>query len=781
MRENIALQPQRFAQTVAGLPQGQQQAHVQRNIGEANFDQDYFENYGVGADTPISQTQAHQMYTESSTYAQETMNLDPSLQSYAQVSGQLQDISTGNRAFQPDTVSILDVSATKLLKRANKEAHTSGGDTSSLTFQHAQRASAVSAKMAGVDPSALNAHIQVGRMGASTPLTAGEDHTYGSALSHGQTLLKLASQSDDPEGAISAMEEQIGSHVSSAGNARGTSGGAGFGGFGGGGRGGGMGGGAGGGDGGRGNNDLIIALNKLREAVTQNTTGQKALEGPKDKTKGKSQTTAPVDHDARWNAGVNDPFIQQGFGVDPQGQPRSSGLNWGGGFLSGLTGGQATATDTIGRRRAKGLGRAVGWAGSRLGAGARNIAGGASIGGDIYSMLQSVPGFSRGFEGLPLHGEWVKMGAGGELPAMQASMQMGLSGNHLMPKQFGDMDAGAEFGISKESMGGLVLPWMQQGAGGVDQSDVARFTRGMAGGEDIGGIASLVGQQRMAGFRDNRALEFNEAKAQGLTGAGATGFASNLFGAFRGLTAGSGLSFGRQKTEERILGMGGGDIEAGSARFQRGQGVFKSAGQELMSPFEGLASTLLMAEAMQASAGDWVKAKRRLEQGEKNPNLARGRLGKLGLSRDVTQASLLAGGYTTEDLGMMGKTDSMAGGDKFDLLQASGGDGTRFSSPLAKRRNKQLDDVYHPSGQRIFDVIQKAEKKAEDELITNLQVNIGSLDALTDVVIKLNHIITGIVTDGSSWRSGRNDLQKSNLGWRQVVSYFGWLHGMGIK
>jgi hypothetical protein len=414
-----------------------------------------------------------------------------------------------------------------------------------------------------------------------------------------------------------------------------------------------------------------------------------------------------------------------------------------GGLISGMFGGQATDTDTRGRRIAKGIGRAIPVLARGAGAALRG-----RIGGDLASTLGSVPGFSRGFEGIGTFGGFAEMGASGELPALQASEALGLSGssgNFLTQQMGGAIGAGADFGISAEQMGSLMLPLAQSAGGGMNVGDVTSFTRAFAGGEDVGGVASLIGQQRQAGFRGNRAAEFNAAKGQGLRGSAATGFASNLFGAFRGVSAGSGIQMDRLKTEGRILGMGGGDIEEGSARFQRGMGVHRGAVNQLFSGFQGVSDTLLMADAMGRADGDFLQAQKLLERDQAQGGaMAQRRLMGMGMDRR-TARTLLGGQLTSQDQRMMGRNEAVAGGDEFNFNEATGGNATFISGALAGRRNEQLGTVYSERGRSTFQEIQRQEKRVENDLVKGLYDNIDELGTLTGAVLTLNKTIDALV------------------------------------
>jgi hypothetical protein len=514
-----------------------------------------------------------------------------------------------------------------------------------------------------------------------------------------------------------------------------------------------MGSGSGSGSGSGGNNELIKALRDLTGVINRATGGGGGhagggggggTGGTGGGGTGGTGGGGPLAIAGPKNQAVTTPGDPIGnFGATIQKRQRGGFWDRASGFLSGLTGGQGTEDDSDPRRKWK-------WAGRAVAAGAGAVAGAlgaSSIGDDLMPMLSSVPGFGRGFEGIGTLDKFVQTAAAGELPALQASGALGLKGasGTFMNKQMGgNMGAGADFGISAEKMGGLFFPMASAAGGGMGAGDVGKFTRAYAGGEDVQGVAGLIGQQRQAGFRGNRAAEFNAAKAQGLTGSAATGYASQLFGAFRGLSSGSGIGMDRLGTEGRILGMGKGDIAAGSARFQRGMGVHEGARQALFAPFQGIASDLLMAEALQRSGGDFLLAQKLIEEDKaQGGSMAQKRLKDMQLTSE--QAQLVLGDrLTSEDMEMMGAKKGVKGGKSFEFNEAKKGNATFLSSALAERRNEQIDTALSESGRSMFTEIQKQEKIVEAKLITNLEGTIGALGATTASVLALNDTINSL-------------------------------------
>lgn len=740
--QQIDQEPVDFGAKVGGIADPARQREViKREILSAGYNDQFYENYGINSPSSyIPAGVAQQMHFDE--YGAGTAyEMGQRFDSYSQVAGPGQGLFEGGvglNRLEPTTGSLLDVTATQALRRANKEAHRKGGEIHpSIGFDDARLAVAGSAVQAGVDPSILNTQIAIGRSGADTPLTKREMDVYGATLNYAAPLLSNMTAADIQRAANSSGLSLDEDGTLLMGGTGGMGGMGGDGGMGGGGGGGGMGG------NGSGSSDLINALQKNTEALNKNTQAYTPAARQLGHDAGVPTADAQGNTAQPYRPGVNTPVdtpIQPGFAPPGSGRFRGA-LSLAGGFVSGLFGGQATDTDTKGRRIAKGIGRAMPAIGGAISA--------AKIGGDVSSTLSSVAGFSRGFEGIGTFGGFAEMGASGELPALQASMMLGdksASGAFLTHQMGGAIGAGQEFGISAEQMGGLILPMAQAAGGGMKLSDVGRFTAGFAAGEDVGGVASLMGQQRQAGFTSDRAAEFNAAKARGLSGSAATGFASNLFGAFRGVSAGSGLRMDRLKTEGRILGMGGGDIEQGSARFQRGMGVHQGAINQLFSGFQGVSDTLLMAEALGRSGGDMLEAQKLLEQDQAQGGaMARQRLmGGLGLDRR-TADHVLGGQLTTQDRAMMSRRENLGGGDRFDLDQASGGNATFVSSSLAGRRNEQLSQVYSERGRSTFTEIQRQEKKVENDLVESLYKNISELGTLTDSVLTLNKTIDRLV------------------------------------
>lgn len=428
------------------------------------------------------------------------------------------------------------------------------------------------------------------------------------------------------------------------------------------------------------------------------------------------------------------------------------------GFVSGLLGGQGTEDDSNRRRAMKGMGRAA----ASVVRGAAGSFGG-KIGASVEAQLASQPGFDRGFEGLGAFRSMGNMAAGGELPALQASMLMGGSGTYAdMRSAFGGMGAGEGFGISKEQMGGLIMPLASSAGGGT--LDVTKTVGAFAAGEDVSGYYGLMGQQRQAGITSGHAMEFNAAKARGLKGSAATGFASSLYGAFAGMDASMNMGQDRARTEGRILSMGQGNIQRGAGVFGRGAGVFRGAKDLLLSPFQGVSDIILANEAL-SSTGSYTGAVDRLEQGEAGGGVgARGRLNAV-LGEEMGGLAMRQKGLSGRDVRDVARGGASLGDGatpNFDI--ATSGKATQVSGALAGRRNEQLDSLY--TRMDTFTKMLEADKKVETFLLKRLDANIDKMSTLLTSVEKLTNTIDTLVissrdaavakfNDTSAWQTTR--------------------------
>jgi len=413
-----------------------------------------------------------------------------------------------------------------------------------------------------------------------------------------------------------------------------------------------------------------------------------------------------------------------------------------GGFISGLGGGQGTEDDTTGRRIFKALGRFTRASAGALMAGAAG-AGGASL----EQHLGSFVGFNRGFEGLGTLRGFGDMAAAGELPTMQASALLGYGTGYADMRQgmggVGNMAAGAKYGISAEAMGQLFFPLASSAGGG--PLDIQKTLGGFAAGEDVGGYYSLMGQQRQAGITSGHAMEFNAAKARGLKGSAATGFASSLYGAFASIDASMNMGQDRGTLEGQLLASGRGNIQRGAGVFQRGAGVFRGAKDFLLSPFQGVSDILLANEAL-AATGSYTGAVDRLEAGEAQGGRgARGRLNRM-VGSELGGLLMRQKGLSGRDLLDIDRKATALGADDepaFDQAGDTSGGATKVSSKLAGRRNEQIDQLYQRFA--TFEKILEGDRKVEQFLLQRLDNTISSMDNLIKAVQTMTKYIDAAI------------------------------------
>ena len=395
---------------------------------------------------------------------------------------------------------------------------------------------------------------------------------------------------------------------------------------------------------------------------------------------------------------------------------------------------QPTANMTAGQTNAMNFGR---WARKPI-MGAFQQTLGAGGGASTLPFLQSIPGFGRGYEGIAPLKSFGRMAAGGELPALQASMLMGTGNQELRYGMGGTTHQGQDFGISPEMMGGLITPWASAagGKGGYAPKNVRRDVKAFAAGEDVGGYYSLVGRQRQAGLQGNRALEFNAAKKRGLSGVAATQFGGTLLNSFLSLDAATNIGLSRSGTESRILGMGRGNIGRGTGVFQRGMGVVAGAESQLFSPFKGMTSTLLMADAMERSGGDYFKAGELLEEQKRKGGAGvEGILKKQTEDSDLTRILMRSENLSSRDIGDLKRSGGLGGGESPNFNLTAGGKATQTAAAFAERRTEQMEKFFNRF--KTFEKVLSTDRVVEDKLLTNLDKNVGGMLELVTKVAAL--------------------------------------------
>jgi len=324
----------------------------------------------------------------------------------------------------------------------------------------------------------------------------------------------------------------------------------------------------------------------------------------------------------------------------------------------------------------------------------------------------------------------------------------------------GNMASGSKYGISAEAMGQLFFPLASAAGGG--PLDIQKTLGGFAAGEDVGGYYSLMGQQRQAGIRSGHAMEFNEAKARGLKGSAATGFASSLYGAFSSIDASMNMGQDRGTLEGQLLASGRGNIQRGAGVFQRGAGVYRGAKDFLLSPFQGVSDILLANDAL-AQAGSITGAADILERGEaRGGRGARYRLNRM-VGSEMGSLLMRQKGLSRQDLrDVDAKGSTLSGEDPaFDQAGDTSGGATKVSSKLAGRRNEQIDQLYQRFA--TFEKILEGDRKVEQFLLQRLDATIGSMDNLIKAVQTMTKYIDAAIIPtrnglantmaGNSWAS----------------------------
>jgi len=418
------------------------------------------------------------------------------------------------------------------------------------------------------------------------------------------------------------------------------------------------------------------------------------------------------------------------------------------------------------------MGGARGMLGAMSGAGGTNV----------ESQLGSFVGFNRGFEGLGMLRGFGNMAAAGELPALQASMLLGGTGGYGdMRSAFTGIESGTPFGISKEQMGGLILPLASAAGGG--PLDVSDTVGAFAAGEDVGGFFSLMGQQRQAGITTGHAMEFNEAKRRKLKGSAATGFASSLYGAFAGIDASMNMGQDRATVEGQILASGRGNIQRGTGVFQRGAGVFRGAKDFLLSPFQGISDILLANEAL-AETGSLTGAVDRLEAGEAAGGRgARGRLNRM-VGSDLGGLLMRQRGLSGQDLRDIDRRATKLDGSAdpaFESAPDTSKGATKVTAALAGRRNEQLDGLYERFD--TFSKLLEGDKKVEQFLLKRLDSNIAKMDKLLTAVEKMTTSIDSLLIPARDAMVGKftnaNSWEVTRLG--AMAVYLTLVNQLGLK
>lgn len=393
---------------------------------------------------------------------------------------------------------------------------------------------------------------------------------------------------------------------------------------------------------------MIESMNKASEGLkTLGEDSKKALPAP-----GAAPGTAPSAAPSPISEEQLNPLARREMRLFDA-QLAAGGVSGGSiGFLRGIFGQGVFQSDARATRYANVAGRSLRGLGG-LARGGLSGLGNTGAGSDFASFMSGLPGYSRGFEGFGLLRQYAQSNAQGELPALQAQQLLGQS-----PQTFGNYSANTlddifqPLGIAPTQAAQIVAQ-AAQSQGGAMTRGLERFVASaISQGYDPNAYLSNIAQQRSMGFRGDPALEFNTARGMGLTGNAAIGMQAQLFGTFLQAST-QNLGITREGYYNRVLGMGRmadgtTNIARGAAVFGRGQGVISQASQMLASPYQGLAPTLMMSEALRQTNGDQVAAMRLLERYQAQGGAGMQQL-LSALPPDIQQMALSSAGLNLRD------------------------------------------------------------------------------------------------------------------------------------
>jgi hypothetical protein len=339
-----------------------------------------------------------------------------------------------------------------------------------------------------------------------------------------------------------------------------------------------------------------------------------------------------------------------------------------------------------------------------------------------------------------------KLAAGVELPNLQASMLQGLPAGS--PKAGGIMSP--VYGRAQEMLGlapaqaAAFMASIGGAAGGMDNTLAVSLLAAEQQGANAGGLASILGNQRLMLGVKGGAAEINSAITAGMKGANVGGYA-NVLASLSQQEAGAGYRTDRFGVQRDMLGMARGNLAYGMGAFQRTQGISRGAAGQLGSMFGGVAESVLMMDAMMQTGGDLVKAQQMLET--QDITGMKQALERQGLSGDVLTMSMVGGGMRVLDTQRIAKGSVQTADDKLNYSDVAGTESLKASKFLSEREGDRLRKFYEPSAYKVFEQKEKLDVKLEANVIDKVVGLSSSMDSLTETVTELVEVLDQIIYD----------------------------------
>lgn len=442
------------------------------------------------------------------------------------------------------------------------------------------------------------------------------------------------------------------------------------------------------------------------------------------------------------------------------------------GFGRGLFGMQMQETDTEAAKNARTYGMLARFAGRGIIAAASQF--GSPTGGNFSAMLEATPGFRRGFENLGLLTQLGEMTSNFELPILQTNRLLGDTSSMSASES---VNTGPLRDMIKR---GLTLPQALQAlqgaaaasGGGIQSGALASAATDLTmNGLDAGAYFGNIGQMRAYGFNQNPGMEFSIASRMGLTGNQALSMQGQLFGSFLPMTQ-QNIGITRENFYSDITRMGrmsdgGINIAQGQAVFGRGQGVVGGALSMLNAPMQGVAESVLMANALARTGGNRHAARRLLEQ-----QMARGGSGALrammdmGMSREVAVEALESSGLTTRDIGRLTQGDGLTGAGDLYSSNLGSGKALQFSRELAETQRQGMEAI-----DQNFDAFKQLEvlnRRTTRYQVDRTAINMGAqnLDDLFTAASKVTDAFDQLATtvrNSSAFQFMIDELKAGNI------------------
>lgn len=442
------------------------------------------------------------------------------------------------------------------------------------------------------------------------------------------------------------------------------------------------------------------------------------------------------------------------------------------GFGRGLFGMQMQETDTEASKNARTYGMLARFAGRGIIAAASQF--GSPTGGNFSAMLDATPGFRRGFENLGLLTQLGEMTSNFELPILQTNRLLGDTSSMSASES---VNTGPLRDMIKR---GLTLPQALQAlqgaaaasGGGIQSGALASAATDLTmNGLDAGAYFGNIGQMRAYGFNQNPGMEFSIASRMGLTGNQALSMQGQLFGSFLPMTQ-QNIGITRENFYSDITRMGrmsdgGINIAQGQAVFGRGQGVVGGALSMLNAPMQGVAESVLMANALARTGGNRHEARKILEQ-----QMARGGSGALrtmmdmGMSREVAVEALESSGLTTRDIGRLTQGGGLIGAGDLYSSNLGSGKALQFSRELAETQRQGMETI-----DQNFDAFKQLEglnRRTTRYQVERTAINMGTqnLDDLFTAASKVTDAFDQLATrvrNSSAFQGMIDEIKAGNV------------------